>query len=109
MLATQNPYALSTTEENEQTHYYVSFNDGQGKLHKIEVSQKVYVAFYECGKQERNLKRWDERHIEYSELTDENLHGRALHQPKDLDEVVFEKLRSEKLAQATSIILSSTV
>jgi len=49
---------------------------------------------------ERNLRRWDERHTEQSDLTDETLYGRALHQPKDVDEAVLDILRNEQLRQA---------
>ena len=80
--------------------YYISFNDGQGAFHRIEVSHEVHLAFYEFGKHERNLKRWDERHLEYSELTEENLCNRAIRQPKNLDKIVFENSRSEKLEKA---------
>ena len=100
MLTYTNPYMLETVEEDNQQQYYISFNDGQGVFHRVEVSKEIHSAFYELGKHERNLKRWDERHIEYSELTEENLYDRARYHPKDLDTVVFEALRSEELAQA---------
>jgi hypothetical protein len=37
----------------------------------------VYLEFCRFVKQERNLRRWDERHTEYSELTEETLMRRA--------------------------------
>jgi RNA polymerase sigma-70 factor (ECF subfamily) len=51
-------------------------------------------------KQERNLRRSDERHIEQSDLSDETLHNRALHPPESVEETVFDSLRNEHLRQS---------
>jgi RNA polymerase sigma-70 factor (ECF subfamily) len=60
-------------------------------------SLREFCAFAKC---ERNLRRWDERHTEWSDLTDETLYNRALHPPKSVDETVADDERDERLRQA---------
>jgi RNA polymerase sigma-70 factor (ECF subfamily) len=83
-------------------HYYVSFADGQSVRRETEVSRPVYLEFLRFVKTERNLRRWDERHTEQSELTEVTLYNRALHPPKGVDETVFDSERDERLRQAVA-------
>ena len=59
-----NPYTLS---END-SHYYVSFKDGQGILQEIEISECIYKAFDKFELEDLvYLNVWD-RHLEQSEV-----------------------------------------
>ena len=100
MFDNSNLYTLRTEIAEGITHYYVSFKDGQAILRETEISRPVYLEFLRFVKLERNLRRWDERHIEQSELTHETLYSRAVHSPKAVDEAVFDSLRDEHLRQA---------
>jgi len=64
------------------------------------VSRPVYLEFLRFVKVERNLRRWDERHTEQSDLTDETLHDRALYPQKSVEETAFDSLQNEQLRQA---------
>jgi RNA polymerase sigma-70 factor (ECF subfamily) len=99
MFDNTNPYTLRTKVAEGIARYFVSFTDGQGIHRETEVSRPVYLEFCRFVKQERNLRRWDERHTEYSELTDETLYNRALHPSKDVEETVFDRERDERLHQ----------
>jgi len=79
--------------------YYVSFADGANEFRETEVSRPVYLEFERFVKQERNLRRWDERYLEYSALTDEELLQRAVQKPKDVETLVLENLQNEQLRQ----------
>jgi RNA polymerase sigma-70 factor (ECF subfamily) len=92
-----NPYTLRTEVFEGMTRYFISFTDGQAILRETEVSRPVYLEFLRFVKTERNLRRWDERHTEQSDLTDESLYDRALHKPKSVEDAAFDSLRSEKL------------
>ena len=94
-----NSYTLRTEVAEGMTRYFVSFKDGQATLRETEVSRPVYLEFLRFVKAERNLRRWDERHTEQSDLTDESLYERALHKPKSIEEAAFDSLRNEKLRQ----------
>jgi RNA polymerase sigma-70 factor (ECF subfamily) len=102
MFDNTNPYTLRTEIIEGITHYYVSFKDGQAVLRETEVSRPVYLEFCRFVKQERNLRRWDERHTEYSELTEETLVRRAMNPPKGVEETVFDNERNEHLRQAVA-------
>lgn len=66
-------------EENTQSvaRYYISFIDIQGGFHDVEVSELLYVEFRQLERKNRNLQQSDQRHKEFSELTDETLNRRA--------------------------------
>ena len=100
MFDNANPYTLRTEVAEGITRYFISFMDGQAILRETEVSRPVYLEFLRFVKAERNLRRWDERHTEQSDLTDESLYDRALHKPKSVEELTFDSLRNEKLRQA---------
>ena len=99
MFDNTNPYTLRTETREGITCYYISFTDGQAILRETEVSRPVYLEFLRFVKTERNLRRWDERHLEQSELTDETLYARSLHQPKSTEESAFDSLQDERLRQ----------
>jgi len=100
MFDNKNPYTLNTEIVEGITQYYISFTDEENIHRKIEVSRPVYLEFLRFVKTERNLRRWDERHTEQSELTDEMLYKRALHPPKSIEDATFDSLRNEQLRLA---------
>jgi RNA polymerase sigma-70 factor (ECF subfamily) len=102
MFDNTNPYTLRTELAEGIAHYFVSFTDGQGVHRETEVSRPVYLEFCRFVKRERNLRRWDERHTEYSELTDETLARRALNPPKGVEEEVFDSERDERLRRVVA-------
>jgi len=97
MFDNTNLYSLRTEIVEGIMHYYVSFKDGQAIMRETEVSRPVYLEFMRFVKQERNLRRWDERHVEQSELTDETLYSRALNPPKGVEELTYDSMRNERL------------
>jgi RNA polymerase sigma-70 factor (ECF subfamily) len=99
MFDNKNLYTLRTEIVEGITHYFVSFKDGQDIHREIEVSRPVYTEFLRFVKAERNLHRWSERHLEQSELTDETLCERAFHQPKSVEDTVFDSIRNRRLRQ----------
>jgi RNA polymerase sigma factor (sigma-70 family) len=68
--------------------YFVCFKDGRGVFHETEVSLLVYSAFCHFVKTERNLRRSDERHIEQSDLSDEQLSKRAIQPQKSIEDII---------------------
>ena len=100
MFDNKNPYTLWTEESGSITRYFVSFKDGQAIKREAEISQSVYLAFCQFVKTERNLRHWDERHKEYSELSDETLNNRAKYTPKSVEDVIVDMERSDILRKA---------
>ena len=100
MFDNTNPYALRMEIVEGITRYYISFIDGQAIYRETEVSHPVYLEFMRFIKVERNLRRWDERRTEQSELTDETLNKRAISPQKSAEETTFDRLQSEQLQMA---------
>lgn len=100
MFDNKNHYHLHTQETNGITQYLVCFVDSTGENRQTQVSRPVYLEFERFVRQERNLRRWDERYLEYSSLTDEDLLSRAVHIPKSVEEAVIDSLSNKTLREA---------
>lgn len=90
-------YSLWVETPNGSTNYFISFNDGQGTFHKLEISELFYLEFRQMERKNRNLQQSDERHREFSEVWDETLNRRARSQPKSLEDKIIEIERSDLL------------
>ena len=72
--ANDNPYHIIKADGQ----YYLSFRDGQGIVHKSEISEELYLAFNSFELEELSyLNEWD-RHIEHFDVWEETLVKRAL-------------------------------
>ncbi len=90
-------YTLREETAESGTRYFISFKDGQGSYHELEVSEKLFIEFRQMERRNRNLLQWDERHREFSEVYDETLNRRALRLPKSIEELIIEQERFELL------------
>ena len=88
-------YTLREESTESGRRYFISFKDGQGEHHEIEVSEKLFLEFWQMERRNRNLQQWNQRHREFNEVWDETLYRRALRVPKTLDESMIEKERNE--------------
>ncbi len=88
-----NPYTLTI----EQGRYYLSFKDGQGVHHKLEIDRTLYTLMDAFELTDLSyLNEWD-RHIEQSELSDTTLEHRMAEMPDSVEDVVWRKIRNENL------------
>lgn len=93
-----NPYTLNYIEE--KNIYTITFKDIKGHLNKVEVSEEVYRVFDKFELQDiKELNEYD-RHIEHSEIFENNLESRALNKQIPTDEIVENKINNEKLREA---------
>jgi RNA polymerase sigma-70 factor (ECF subfamily) len=100
MIRQSNTYALRTEESEGVTRYFVSFRDGQAITREVEVNREIYLTLDDCRKHEKRQRSFYERHVEYSELTEETLNSRARLKPKSVEETIAEMERSEVLRKA---------
>lgn len=83
-----NPYNIFEVDEVK----YISFIDGKGCYQEFQIRNELYDVFNEFELVDLSyLNVWD-RHIEHSEIWEENLHERSLVELKSVDEVVIENL-----------------
>lgn len=90
-------YTLREEASENGTRNFISFKDGQGGYHELEVSEQFFIEFRQMERKNRNLLQSDERHKEFFELSDEALNWRARVTPKGVDEMIIEQERSELL------------
>ena len=83
-------YTLREESTESGTRYFISFKDGQGEHHELEVSENLFFEFRQMERKNRNLQQWNQRHREFNEVWDETLYRRALRVPKSLDECMIE-------------------
>ena len=98
-----NPYTLNYIEE--KNIYTITFKDVKGHLNKVEVSEEVYRVFDKFELQDiKELNEYD-RHIEHSEIFENNLELREaiqeLHkiQRERLKKYYFENKTFEEIAE----------
>lgn len=84
-----DPYVLFIENKHGQIQYFISFQDGKGSVHNIEVSEAVYAQFEAFTRQLRNLKRSDERHLEQFNLSDEKIYLRSAQNGRSVQEEVY--------------------
>lgn len=91
-----NPYTLSI----ENDRHYVTFPDGQGIKHKVQISDIVYKAFNSFELKDISHFNAVSRHQEHSDLTEATLQRRAVSLPEEPDEQAFRKMTYQQLHNA---------
>lgn len=97
-------YILREEVTENGIRYFISFKDGQGISHELNVSYDFYMAFHRLELDNRKLENWDWRHREFSEVRDETLNRRALKLPKTVDELIIEEEQRELLRKAIAAL-----
>lgn len=93
-------YTLREETDEDSIRYFISFKDGQGDFHKLEVSHAFYLEFRRLELDNRKIQNWDQRHREFNEVWEETLQRRALRLPKSLDKLLLDAERDEFLHRA---------
>ena len=95
-------YTLREESTESDKRYFISFKDGQGERHELEVFEQLFIEFRQMERKNRNLQQWNQRHREFNEVWDETLYRQAIRVPKTLDERMIEKERNEIFAKAVA-------
>lgn len=91
-----NPYTLSVADGR----FYLSFRDGIGVLHEMEINSELYGLLNAFELEDLSyLNEWD-RHIEQSELSEETLEQRMHRTPRTVEETVYRAIQYEQIHQA---------
>lgn len=91
-----NPYVIYKKEGQA----FLSFKDGQGNGHTLEINKGLYEVFNLFELQDIKYLNVLSRHIEHSEVWDSTLNRRALEQPESTEEIVIKKIQKETLHRA---------
>lgn len=93
-----NPYDLLNIDEREV--YKVSFKDGQKRLRIVKVTKAVYEAFDNFELTDKKQMNEYERHIEYSEIFENNIDQRMIEKPMNLEDEIIQRITYEELNNA---------
>ena len=96
----ETPYTLSWDEADGVEHYYVSFKDGQGVPQESEVPYSVFAELIRLSMDERNLHRWNQRHVEQLDLTEKQIANRAKDVMIGVEETIIMNELNARLRQA---------
>ena len=91
-----NPYTI--TERNGCN--FISFQDGQGMPHEIEITRALYNLFDAFELRDLSYLNEVDRHIEQSELTEAALNQRAFSVPESTEESALYSIEYELLHRA---------
>lgn len=80
--------------------YTIFEKDGQGALHKFEISKALYDTFDSFELSDLVYLNVVDRHIEQSEVWENTLNMRAMKKPDSMEEIVFRRFQAEKLHKA---------
>lgn len=92
----QNPYTLFT----ENDSHYISFSNGQGINHKMEISAELYDAFNSFELDDISQMNVSSRHLEQSQLTEETLNHRAVGSQEPVEDYVYRRIMYQELRNA---------
>ena len=93
-----NPYEIfSVGIETETPKYYVSFIDGLGDKHCIEIEKELFALLDRFELDDLSFLNEVDRHYEHSELDEVSLERRALNKPLSIEETVIQEIRNKEL------------
>ena len=91
-----NPYTLSI----ENGIKYISFEDSEGYIQKIEISSALFSLFDEFELDDISYMNVVSRHYEHSELTEQSLNDRAFQLPEPMEDTVSRIIENRRLIEA---------
>ena len=94
-----DPYPISTTEDGR---HWLTFLDGQGNRHHVEISAAVFTLFDSFELDDLSYLNEVDRHYEQSELTEASLYDRAVHRPATVEESALQSMEYAQLHRAIS-------
>ena len=95
-----NPYRICESDGR----YYLSFNDGQGVRHKMEIEKGLFDMLNSFELDDLSiLNEWD-RHIEHFEQTEQSLNRQACYKTELVEDTVLRNIEYEQLYKAISML-----
>lgn len=96
-----NPYTLENLGNGK---YVVTFKDGTNKLKVVEISEKIFQTMNSFELDDISELNEFDRHIEHSEVFENNLNDRAMDKPISLEDEVIRKATFDELKKAINML-----
>ena len=91
MCIRDSPYTLSLVDGK----CYLSFKDGQGFPHKLELDVKLYALFDRFELDDLSFLNEQERHLDQTELSEALLSRRVPENQATVEDAVYESLQTQ--------------
>lgn len=92
------PYTLSMIDGK----CYLSFRDGQGVPHRLELDVKLYAVFDRFELDDLSFLNEQERHLDWTELNEELLSRRSAQEPAPVEDAVYESMQTQALREGVN-------
>ena len=86
--------------DTDTKKYYSCFTDVQRKYQRVEIEKKVVPAYIKASKIAKKFENEYSRHIEHSEIFENNLNIRAMDKPLSLEDEIIRKSTFEEVRNA---------
>ena len=86
--------------DTESNKYFSCFKDGLKKKHKIEIKKDIADVYLDTSKILKKMEHEYERHIEHSEIYENNLNSRAMDKPLSLEDEFIRQSTFEDVRNA---------
>lgn len=96
-----NPYTLENLGNGK---YVVTFKDGTSKLKIVEISEKIFQTMNSFELDDISELNEFDRHIEHSEVFENNLNDRAMDKPISLEDEIIRKTTFDELKKAINML-----
>lgn len=93
-------YILEYIESEDK--YYISFKDSVGKECRLEVDKDIFEIYLKSKKAYIKIKNETSRHLEQSDLDEEQLYKRIFKQPESIENIIIKNNDKAKLNNAMS-------
>ncbi len=81
---------------------YLSFRDGQGVPHRLELDVKLYAVFDRFELDDLSFLNEQERHLDWTELNEELLSRRSAQEPAPVEDAVYESMQTQALREGVN-------
>lgn len=91
-------YTLEYIEKEDK--YYISFVDSAKQECRLEIDKEIFDIYMKSKKAYIKIKNETSRHIEKSELTEEQIYTRAFENAKSAEDEALKKIEKQKMNEA---------
>lgn len=99
----------TVTEEyvEDEDKYYISFRDSVEQDCRIEIDKDIFDTYTNSKKTYIKIKNETSRHLEQSDLTEEDMYKRAFEPVESVEETVIKNIEKEKVNEALKDLTST--
>lgn len=91
-------YTLEYIEEEDK--YYISFRDSAKQDCRLEIDKEIFDTYMKSKKTYIKIKNETSRHIEHSDLTEEQLYTRAFYNAESAEDKALKNIENQKMNEA---------